>query len=243
MEPNPMTYLSEDPTVLAGGFLVLAGAFLVALRITQRGKYLIYAGVLLGLAFTVVVVEWLWVTDNERIEQVVYDLRRAVQESDVDGVLAHMSPHVQYSRGDLTLSEEATRSLIEANLSNSHFDFIRITGLQASAGSQSRRGRAEFRVFARGNFNTALASVEGGSATSDWSLGFQETSPGIWKVCRITPIALPHGALTIPDSSPRRGRFRRVGMRWRRDSDLSNSVPRDRRSSTHEPSGVYTEAN
>ena len=36
-----MTYLSEDPTYLAGGLLLLAGAFLVALNITQRGKYLV----------------------------------------------------------------------------------------------------------------------------------------------------------------------------------------------------------
>ena len=75
-----MTYLSEDPTYLAGGLLLLAGAFLVALKVTQQGKYLIRAGIALGLGLVVVVVEWLWVTDNERIEQVVYDLRRAVSE-------------------------------------------------------------------------------------------------------------------------------------------------------------------
>lgn len=224
-----MTYLSEDPTILAGGLLVVAGAFLVALRVTQQGKYLIYAGGFFGLAFAAIVVEWLWVTDNERIEQVVYDLRRAVLESDVDGVLAHMTPHVQYSRGDLTLSEEATRNLIESNLSNAHFDFVRITGLQTSAGSQARRGRAEFRVFVRGSMSTALASSEGGSAISDWSLGFQETEPGVWKVYRITPISLPYGALTIPEGSPRRGRFRRVGMAWPGSSGLPDALSSDRR--------------
>jgi hypothetical protein len=215
-EPIPMTYFSEDPTVVVGGCLVLAAAFLITLRVTQQGKYLIYAGSSLGLALVVVLVEWLWVTDNERIEQVVYDLRRAVLESDVDGVLTYMSPHVQYSRGDFTLSEEETRSLIRSSLSNSHFDFVRITGLQTSAGSQARRGSAEFRVFARGSLNTALTPIEGGSATTDWSLGFQETQPGTWKVCRITPIRLPYGTLTVPGPAPpnglRSGRFRRVGM-------------------------------
>jgi len=200
-----MSYFSEDPAVVAGGLVVVTVAFLITLRITQQGKYLIYAGASLALALVVVVVEWLWVTDNERIEQVVYDLRRAVLESDVDGVLAHMSPHVQYSRGDFTLSDDATRSLIRSNLSNSHFDFVRISGLQTNAGSQSRRGSAEFRVFARGSLNTALTTVEGGSATTDWSLGFQETKPGIWKVCRITPITLPYETLTVPRSAPPRG--------------------------------------
>ncbi len=241
-----MTYLSEDPTILAGAFLVLAGAFLITLRVTQQGKYLIYAGALFGLALTVVVVEWLWVTDNERIEQVVYDLRRAVQESDVDGVLAHLSPHVQYSRGDLTLSEEATRSLIQSNLSNSHFDFVRITGLQTSAGSQARRGRAEFRVFARGSANTALATVESGSAISDWSLGFQETEPGVWKVYRITPISLPYGALSIPESSPRRGRLRRVGMTWPGTGDFPDALRRDghhRHAGTPDADSLHSDAN
>ncbi len=228
-----MTYFSEDPTVAAGALLVLAGAFLIALRVTQQGKYLIYVGASLGLALVVVVVEWLWVTDNERIEQVVYDLRRAVLESDVDGVLAHMSPHVQYSRGDFTLSDEETRSLIRSNLSNAHFDFVRITGLQTSAGSQARRGSAEFRVFARGSLNTALTTIEGGSATTDWSLGFQETGPGIWKVCRITPIRMPYGTLPLPASSPpgglRGGRFRQVGMARPDVSHSSDGISRNRR--------------
>jgi hypothetical protein len=208
----PMTYLSEDPTVLARALIILAGAFLIAVRVTQQGKYLIYAGASLGVSLLVVVVEWFWVTDNERIERVVYDLRRAVLNSDVDGVLAQLSPRVQYSRGDFTLSEEDARELIRTNLSNTRLDLVRITGLQTSAGSQSHRGRAEFRVFARGSVNTAFTTVEGGSATSDWSLGFEETKPGIWKVCRITPLSLPYGSLT--SLGPRSPRGRR-GDRFR----------------------------
>ena len=99
-----MTNLSEDPTYLAGGLLLVAGAFVVALNVTQQGKYLIRAGIALALALMVVAIEWFWVTDNERIEQVVYDLRRAVQNSDVEGVLAHMAPNVQYlAGGDRTI--------------------------------------------------------------------------------------------------------------------------------------------
>ena len=43
-----MTYLLEDPTYLAGGLLLLAGAFLVALKVTQQGKYLVRAGIAWG---------------------------------------------------------------------------------------------------------------------------------------------------------------------------------------------------
>jgi hypothetical protein len=204
-EPIPMTYVSEDPTYLAGALLLLAGAFLVAVNITQRGKYLIYAGVVFGLALSVVAVEWLWITDNERIEQVVYDLRRAVQNSDSDGVLAHMAPGVQYLQGDTALSEAATRALIHANLSHARFEFVRISDLQTSAGQQSRRGKAEFRVFTRGRFDRPgemAGMTDVGTQVTTWSLGFQETEPGVWKVNRISPVSMPQGILALPGGLP-----------------------------------------
>jgi hypothetical protein len=191
-----MMYLSEDPTFLAVGLLLMAGAFLVALNVSQQGKYLIWAIVALGLAVTVVVIEWLWVTDNEQIEQVVYNLRRSVLHSDVQGVLSHLAPNVQYLQGDVALSEDTTRALVEANLSRARFDFVRITDLQVSAGQQSRRGKAEFRVFTRASLHGS--GPEGGTAVSTWSLGFEETAPGIWKVNRISPLSVPIGLLTVP---------------------------------------------
>jgi hypothetical protein len=193
-----MTHLSEDPTFLAVGLLLTAGAFLVALNVSQQGKYLIWAGVALGLAVTVVVIEWLWVTDNERIEHVVYDLRRSVLHSDVQGVLSHLAPNVQYLQGDVALSEDTTRALVEANLGRARFDLVRITDLQISAGQQSRRGKAEFRVFTRGSLHGS--ATEGAPAVSTWSLGFEETAPGVWKVNRISPLSVPIGLLAVPVS-------------------------------------------
>ena len=43
-EAPSMEFLSEDPTYLAGGLGLLARPFLVALRVTQQGKYLVWAG-------------------------------------------------------------------------------------------------------------------------------------------------------------------------------------------------------
>src|SRR5271166_4780259 len=99
-----MTFLSEDPTYLAGFLILVAGGFLMALKVTQQGKYLAWALTALGLAVAVVVIERLWVTDNV------------------------------------------------------------------------------------------------GTANSTWSLGFQETEPGVWKVNRITPVSMTEGAVLIPRS-------------------------------------------
>ncbi len=197
-----MTYLSEDPTFLAGGLLLLAGAFLLALKATQQGKYAICAGVALVLAGAVVLIEWVWVTDSERIEQVVYDLGRAVQSSDADRVLAHLTPTVQYLQGETVLTEDETRALIRSNLSNARFNFVRISDLQTSAGQQSRRGLADFRVISSGSLNTSHGMMDARTNVTAWQLGFQETEPGVWKVNRITPVSLPRGAFAMPGGLP-----------------------------------------
>lgn len=213
-----MTVLSEDPTYLVGALLLLAGAFAIALRVTQRGKYLVWALSALGLAVAVVAIERLWVTDNERIERVVYDLRRAVLASDADGVLSHLTPDVQYLHDGTPLPGEATRELIRANLENATFDLVHIRELQTSAGRQTRRGKAEFRILAKGRLRTSVATYNVGTADSTWSLGFQETAPGEWKVNRITPVLVPEGirrgnaVVSRPSGPVAPGRFGRGSL-------------------------------
>jgi ketosteroid isomerase-like protein len=193
-----MTFLSEDPSFLMVVLVLVAGAFLVALKVTQQAKYLLWALGTLGLAAILMVVELMWVTDAERIEHVVYDLRRAVLESDVDGVLAHLTPDVEYGRNGGALSGDDTRDLIRANLANATFDFVHINGLQINAGSKTRRGNAEFQVYAKGTLRMSLGSYNVGTANSTWSLGFEESVPGMWKVNRITPISMPEGTIHVP---------------------------------------------
>ena len=191
-----MEFLSEDPTSLVSGLGVVAVASLIALRVTQRGKFLLAAAVSLALALVVVVIERAWVTQGERIALVVEDLRRAVEASDVEGVTRHLTPDVQYVQGDHTVGSTITRTLIRSRLENAGFEFVRVSGLTTAAFPQSRRGTAEFRVMAKGSLRTQLGSATIGSAGSEWSLGFQETSPDVWKVNRITPIRVPGGMMT-----------------------------------------------
>ena len=144
------------------------------------------------------VVEWLWVTDTERIEQVVYDFRNAVLKSDADGVLAHMAPNVQYLHSETALSEALTRDLIRTNVSRVRFDFVRVSNLQTSVAQQARRGKAEFRVFTRGTVGLTPGMTDPGTAVTSWSLGFQETEPHVWKVNRISPVSIPREILAAP---------------------------------------------
>jgi hypothetical protein len=197
-----MTILAEHPTYLVAALGLLAGAFLMALKVTQQAKYLFWALGTLGLILAVVVIEQVWVTDNEHIERVVYNLRRAVLASDSEGVLAQLAPDVEYVQQGTILSGEATRALIRTNLANAAFDFVHINDLQTSAGRQTRRGTAEFRVYAKGTLHTSLVTYNVGTANSIWSLGFQEIAPGVWKVNRITPVSVSEGAIAVPSSAP-----------------------------------------
>jgi hypothetical protein len=220
-----MTFLSEDPTYLAGSLVLVAAALLMALKVSQRGRYLVWALTALGLALAVVVVEQLWVTDNERIEGVVYKLRRAVLAADPEGILAQLTPDVEYVQDGISLSGEATRGLIRGNLANASFDFVHIHDLQTSAGRQTRRGKAEFRVYAKGTMRTPLAAYNVGTASSTWSLGFQETEPGVWKVNRITPMSTTEVMALVPrpQSSSRTGGRDRGSVNQRGPEPLGGS--------------------
>jgi hypothetical protein len=196
-----MGFLSEDPTYLAGGLGILAVLFLILLRVTQQGRYLIRALVALGLLAAVLVIEHFWVTDAERIEQVVHELRNAVLASDAERALGYMTPDVEFvRRGHTGASGEATRVYIRSVLGNTKFDFLRLGHLQTEAFPRSRRGSAEFQVVAGGSMHQSFQSYNFATTTSAWSLGFEETSPGVWKVNRISPTQVPRD-LPLPGRS------------------------------------------
>jgi hypothetical protein len=210
-----MALLAEDPTYLTVGLGMLGAALLIATRLTQRGRYLIWGLAALGLAAAVLVIEHYWVTDAERIEQLVYDLRDAVVASDPERVLSHLTPAVEFIRqGRSASSGEETQAYVRSIVSSAKFDFLRISHLRAEASPLSRRGSAEFRVIASGSMQSAGGMLNFGTTNSDWSLGLEETSPGIWKVNRISPTRVP-GGMPGPEGPGGSGHYGGRRQRWR----------------------------
>jgi hypothetical protein len=186
-----MHYLTEDPSYLliALGLAVLG--CLVALKITQQGKFLIWAGGLAAVAALVFGLEHYWVTDAERVERVVYDLAGAVEASDVDRIKSHLDEHVTVGMRNRAIDGSIPMKLVFALLKQTRFDFVRIGQLTTSAGSQTKMGKAEFKVSATGVFNEGGHEMPLGSLGTEWSLSFREVSPGVWKVTRIQAIKVP----------------------------------------------------
>lgn len=195
-----MEFLSEDPTYLAGALGLLGFGFLIALKLTQQGKYLLRAGIALALALVVVGVERVWVTDNERIEHTLYALSQAVAASDADAALELLTPDAEVKSNLMSRSGPETRAMLRSLLSNAKFDFLRIHHVQTNAGEQSRRGTAEFIVMAGGSYQTPYSRLNFGTHNSSWSLGLKETEPGLWKVCRITPVRVPDAQYVLGES-------------------------------------------
>lgn len=193
-----MEFLTEDATYLAGSLGLLAAGLLIAVRVTQQGKFLVWALASLGLTLAVIAFEKVWVTDNEQIEEAVYGLGRSVAKSDIPGVFDKLTPDVQFATGGPTMSGEPTKVMIKGALSKATFDFLRITHLRANAGGQSRRGTAEFQVLAGGSYQASVNSLNFATHNSSWSLGLRETKPGVWKISRITPVNVPGGQAVIP---------------------------------------------
>ena len=215
-----MYYLIEDPTYLLIALGLAALLCLVALQVTQQGKFLIWAVGLLGAGALLFAVERLVVTDAERVEAVVYQLADAVARSDAAGVEALMTPEVVFTLRGQSGGVVPAQAFF-ARLGQVRFDFVRVRKLTTQAGSQTKRGSAEFKVSAAGvvvmGFEQPFAATN-----TEWSLGFREVAPGAWRVTRITAISLPRYATpyisggmgqanpaTAPDQGKRRGGGRR----------------------------------
>ena len=183
-------YVAENPWYLVAVIGVVAAGFLLAARVTQDGRHFVRGMVALGVAAALIVVDQLWVTEAERVAGVVRALARAVARSDGPAALALMDEHVTFSMRSNTFGEELVLSSVAELLRQVKFDFVRISRLMATAGAQTHRGQAEFKVTTAGSIEQG-SSMRAFAGYSEWSLGFRKVASGEWKINRVTAVELP----------------------------------------------------
>lgn len=218
-----LSLFTEDPWPLVYALGAVAVACLVALKVTQQGKYLVWALGAVAASLLLVGLDALIETDRERLEGVLHELANAAAKSDADAVLGLLTDDVSLTQGGHTIGDgqavdlarrtkgaaarlltkiNPTRMLIRATLEGTKFDFVRVTRVESEIGSISRQGRARFRVYASGSI--AGPSAQYNFATdgsgSDWEIGAREVAPGVWKIHRVTALRVPGGRLPMINS-------------------------------------------
>jgi hypothetical protein len=183
-------YVAENPWYLVAILGVVAAGFLLAARVAQDGRQFVRGMVALGVAAALIVVDQFWVTEAERVEGVVRALARAVARSDAPAALGLMDEHVTFSMRSNTFGEELVLDSVAELLHQVKFDFVRISRLVATAGAQTHRGQAEFKVTASGAIEQG-SSMRNFAGYSEWSLGFRKVASGEWKINRVTAVELP----------------------------------------------------
>ena len=203
-----VSLITENPWPLIFICLAVAAVALIALKFTGRGMFLMWALGAAGLAGLLWLADWYWVTDVERVEQVVQDLAAAVAASKPDRVVALLDPQVSLTqagsgvgKGGEVAQGAVAMGIIRAAVTSARFDYVRVRHMTTTAGVQSGQGKCDFQVDAMGTATggEGLAGFMTGPEGSDWSLGFVRGPDGTWKVSRITAIRLPGGAnLNMP---------------------------------------------
>ena len=113
-------FLIENPMPLIFFAVAIEAVLGVILYVTGRGAYLIaMIGVLL-LMLGGVALEWAIVTEREKVEAVIYEVRDSLEAEQWDTVLSHCSPKNTKSRNAVHLA----RSYV------TNFDRIKITKLE-----------------------------------------------------------------------------------------------------------------
>ena len=196
------SHFGENPWPLVLATLGAAVVCLALLLATQNGRHLVRGLVAVGLAGVLLLVDWAWTTDREKIAAAVSNAAAAVKRNDIAGIRGLLAPGAVYMpNGSMGTSGVEFQSplgntLLRQALDEVKFDFLSVRKLEVSAGRQTRRGKADFEVLCSGTWNPSV----GGSAinfpptTSAWSFGLQKQKDGRWLVDRITPTQMPGGA-------------------------------------------------
>ena len=194
-----MEFLSDDPTYPAVALGLLALGLLVAVKVTQQGKYLFWAGGALVLLATLLLAERAWVTEEERIEEVVNGLARAVEADEPDLAAGFLAPdcvientpdhgNAFYRRVMNLFTGKLDRDALRGYLADYRFEYLKVARLRANAGRLSGRGTAEFVVHAslarKGEHPMFGMTPPSGMG---WSFGLVELEPHVWKIARMTP--------------------------------------------------------
>jgi hypothetical protein len=190
-------HFGENPWPIILGLAAILIVFAAAFVMTQNGRHLLRAVGVAAVAVLLLVVDYAWTTDREKIAGTIRSMADAVKHNDEPALKQYLAPtavYVQGGEGDgVRFESPLGQTLLKQALDQMRFDLLSVRQLEISAGKRTRKGKADFEVMATGTWNPPL----GGSAInfpptpSSWSIGFSKQQDGRWLADRITPTRLP----------------------------------------------------
>lgn len=176
---------------------LVALILVIATVATGRAKYLFGIGALGLLAGLLVIIEWLWETDRERVDKVIEALAQAVRQENAAEIEPHLSPQCRYgvaNRDQIVRLADSVFQRIEINK-------LTISGKKTEVFPLRKEATTEFLAVVRGR----QSSVEFNPYPTRWIFTLRQNSSGQWQVVDIQqipalgesrqPISPPGGAI------------------------------------------------
>jgi len=150
-----MTWLVEDPLPIVLVGVAAEVVLLVLLLQTDRGRLMLGMLGVLMLTGLLLTVEWLVVTDRERVEGTLQEIATALEQQNTAGVLSHIARDAADLRGEVQ-SRLARHQIAEARIgSHAKITFNRLTD------PPSATARFLARIKLRGGGNTPEGNFAG----------------------------------------------------------------------------------
>lgn len=140
-------WLVEDPTPVYWILGVLAVGLAVGWWVTRQRKYLVGLGAVAALAGLVWLLDFLVVTDSEKIVLAVKDMAAGVETRDTNRIFSHISNDFHLPMWD----KKAFREMAEEHIRNGDLNHLSVGDFEPTDVSRAKRkGRMAFSVKPRG---------------------------------------------------------------------------------------------
>jgi hypothetical protein len=158
---------------------VAALGLAIAMVATGRGRYLIGIAALGCLALVLVIVEWSWVTDRERVDGIIDDMARAALHEDSATLVGYLAADCRYG----SMDRNAIAAFADSIFRQFAIDRVSVSSRKTDVFPVRREARAEFLAVVRGRQN----NVDFSPYPTRWILTFVQRDGG-WQVVEIQQI-------------------------------------------------------
>jgi hypothetical protein len=174
------TWLGDEVWPLIGLIAIIALGLAIAMVATGRGRFIAGIVALGCIALLLLAIEYLWVTDRERVDGIIRDMASSAVREDAAAMVRHLSPRCHYGK----LDRAAIERLAASTFDQFAIDRVNISSRKTELFPMRNEARADFLAVVRGRQD----NVEFRPYPTRWILTFVKSPQGVWQVEEIEQI-------------------------------------------------------